>query len=139
MAMTASLPAEINVPIENERDIVAARQRGRELARAMGFSMTDQALLATAISEVARNIVVYAEKGTVVLRGLDEGGRRGLLISAEDRGPGIEDPQAAMRDGYSTGSGLGLGLPGAKRLVDEFELMSKCGVGTTVTMRKWLR
>jgi serine/threonine-protein kinase RsbT len=137
--MTASLSAEINVPIESERDIVVARQRGRELARMLGFSNTDQALLATAISEVARNIVIYAQKGTVLLRGLDEGGRRGLLIAAEDQGPGIEDPIAAMRDGYSTGTGLGLGLPGAKRLVDEFELESKCGVGTTVTMKKWLQ
>ncbi|HEY6725586.1 MAG TPA: anti-sigma regulatory factor [Polyangiaceae bacterium] len=137
MALTPSLSAEVNVPIESERDIVIARQRGRELARMLGFSSTDQALLATAISEVARNIVIYAQKGTVLLRGLDEGGRRGLLISAEDHGPGIEDPAAAMRDGYSTGTGLGLGLPGAKRLVDEFELESKCGVGTTVTMKKW--
>lgn len=137
--MTASLPTEINVPIESERDIVVARQRGRELARMLGFSNTDQALLATAISEVARNIVIYAQKGTVLLRGLDEGGRRGLLIAAEDRGPGIEDPAAAMRDGYSSGSGLGLGLPGARRLVDEFELESTCGIGTTVTMKKWLQ
>lgn len=139
MAMTTSLPTETTIPIESERDIVSARQRGRELARMIGFSNTDQALVATAISEVARNIVIYAKQGTVVLRRLDEGGRCGLLIIAEDRGPGIESPEAAMRDGYSTGSGLGLGLPGAKRLVDELELRTERGVGTTVTMKKWLR
>lgn len=137
--MTTSFPTETTIPIESERDIVSARQRGRELARTIGFSNTDQALVATAISEVARNIVIYAKQGTVVLRRLDEGSRRGLLIIAEDRGPGIENPEAAMRDGYSTGSGLGLGLPGAKRLVDELDLRTEAGVGTTVTMKKWLR
>ncbi len=127
------------IQVERELDVVTARQKGRELAASIGFSSTDQTLLATAISEVARNIVSYAGKGTILLRAIDEGGRRGLLIVADDRGPGIENIELAMRDGYSTGKSLGLGLPGAKRIVDAFELLSTKGRGTTVTMKKWLR
>jgi serine/threonine-protein kinase RsbT len=130
---------ETSVPIERELDIVTARQRGRELAKAMGFSNTDQTLIATAISEVARNIVSYAERGTIVLSHVEELGRSGLMIIASDRGPGIVDSELAMRDGYSTGNSLGLGLPGARRLVDDFALASTLGVGTTVTLKKWLR
>jgi serine/threonine-protein kinase RsbT len=130
---------ETSVPIERELDIVTARQRGRELAKAMGFSNTDQTLIATAISEVARNIVSYAERGTIVLSHVEEQGRSGLMIIASDRGPGIVDSELAMRDGYSTGNSLGLGLPGARRLVDDFALASTLGVGTTVTLKKWLR
>jgi len=133
------MTTEVVVQVERELDVVSARQKGRELAASIGFSSTEQTLLATAISEVARNIVNYAGKGTVLLRVLEEDGRRGLLIVAEDHGPGIENVDLAMRDGYSTGKSLGLGLPGAKRLVDAFELSSTKGVGTTVTMRKWLR
>ncbi len=131
--------SDITISIEREHDIVAARQKGRELAARMGFSGTDQTLLATAISEVARNIVSYAGRGTVVLSSVEEQGRRGLMIIAEDHGPGIADVGLAMRDGYSTGGSLGAGLPGAKRLVDDFELSSTVGTGTTVTLKKWLR
>lgn len=133
------MPTEVIVPVERELDVVAARQKGRELAASMGFSSTDQTLLATAISEVARNIVSYAGKGTIVLSVIEEAGRRGLLVVADDQGPGIDDIELAMRDGFSTGRSLGLGLPGAKRIVDAFELQSTKGAGTTVTMKKWLR
>jgi len=131
--------AESSVPIVHESDIVVARQKGRELAAAMGFSSTDQTLLATAISEVARNIISHAGRGEVALSEMEEGGRRGILVVARDQGPGIADPELAMRDGYSTGNSLGVGLPGARRLVDDFDLSSAVGVGTTVTLKKWLR
>jgi serine/threonine-protein kinase RsbT len=127
------------VPIERELDIVSARQAGRELASALGFSSTDQTLLATAISEVARNIVSYAGRGTVVVSSVDEAGRRGIVVIASDHGPGISDIGDAMRDGFSTGNSLGVGLPGARRLVDDFHLVSAPGQGTTVTLKKWLR
>jgi serine/threonine-protein kinase RsbT len=131
--------SETTVPIEREADIVNARQEGRRLAAALGFSSTEQTLLATAISELARNIVVYAGQGQIVLSSVEQAGRRGLVIVASDHGPGIADPDLAMRDGYSTGNSLGVGLPGARRLVDEFELTTALGVGTTVTLKKWLR
>jgi serine/threonine-protein kinase RsbT len=130
--------AETRVAIDHESDIVTARQRGRELATHAGFPSSAATLVATAISEVARNIVVYAKRGEVVLDLLREGGRRGILIVARDDGPGIADVALAMRDGYSTGKSLGLGLPGARRIVDDFEICSEVGRGTTVTMRKWL-
>ncbi len=133
------MSADAVVTIEREADIVTARQKGRELAAALGFSSTDQTLLATAISEVARNIVSYAGTGTLTFRYVQEGARRGLTIVASDSGPGIPDLELAMRDGYSTGKSLGLGLPGAKRLMDAFTLESVVGAGTTVTMTKWLR
>lgn len=131
--------AEHRIAIEHELDIVAARQAGRELAATLGFGTTDQTLIATAISEVARNIVVYARQGEVVLRTVGEAGRVGLEVIARDEGPGIPDIELALRDGYSTTNSLGLGLPGARRLMDELELASQVGRGTTVTMRKWLR
>jgi serine/threonine-protein kinase RsbT len=130
---------ETHVPIEHEGDIVTARQKGRELAAASGLSRTEQTLIATAISELARNIVVYAQRGEVVLAPLDQQGRRGVLVVARDEGPGIANPDLAMRDGYSTSRSLGMGLPGAKRLMDEFELSTALGKGTTVTMKKWVR
>jgi serine/threonine-protein kinase RsbT len=133
------MPAETCVSIENEADIVTARQKGRELAAASGLSTTEQTLVATAISEVARNIVVYARRGQVVLAALEQQGRRGVLVVARDEGPGIENPDLAMRDGYSTSRSLGMGLPGAKRLMDEFELSTALGRGTTITMKKWVR
>jgi serine/threonine-protein kinase RsbT len=126
------------VAIVHEMDIVSARQKARELASLVGFSSTDQTLIALAISEIARNIISYARCGKVTLSRLDEGGRRGVLIVARDEGPGIADIELAMRDGYSTGKSLGVGLPGAKRVMDDFELVSRPGEGTTVTMRKWL-
>ncbi|HVI73765.1 MAG TPA: anti-sigma regulatory factor [Anaeromyxobacteraceae bacterium] len=130
---------ETRVPIEDEEDIVTARQKGRQLAAARGLSLTEQTLIATAISEVARNIVVYAHRGEVVLSAVEEQGRRGVMVVARDEGPGIPNPTLAMRDGFSTGNSLGMGLPGAKRLMDEFELSSTVGKGTTVTMKKWVR
>ena len=130
---------DARVAIEREADIVTARQKGRELAAGAGFSSTDQTLIATAISEIARNIVSYAKRGEIELTVLHDGGRNGLLVIGRDDGPGIADVQLAMRDGYSTGKSLGVGLPGAKRLMDEFELTSAPGKGTTVKMRKWVR
>jgi serine/threonine-protein kinase RsbT len=130
---------DVKVAIENETDIVVARQAGRQLAATLGFSPTEQTLLATAISEVARNIVVYAQTGEVALARVEARGVIGIEVIASDRGPGIENIELAMRDGYSTKRSLGLGLPGAKRLVDDFEVVSELGVGTTVTMRKWRR
>ncbi|HKX40764.1 MAG TPA: anti-sigma regulatory factor [Burkholderiaceae bacterium] len=129
----------MSVPIENDADIVTARQRGRELAATIGFSSTDQTMIALAISEIARNIVSYAQRGRVTLRRLDGGGRSGVEVVAEDQGPGIADIELAMRDGYSTGRSLGVGLPGTKRVMDEFDLVSAPGRGTTVTMKKWRR
>ena len=134
-----AVSVEVTVPIEHESDIVTARQRGRELAAATGFSSTQQTMIALAISEIARNIVTYAHRGRITVGRLDEGGRRGVLVVAQDEGPGIPDIELAMRDGYSTARSLGVGLPGAKRVMDEFELVSAVGHGTTVTMRKWLR
>lgn len=133
------MAADTCVVIERDTDIVTARQKGRELAAAAGFSSTDQTIIALAISEIARNIVSYAQRGKVMLHRMDEGGRRGIEIVAQDEGPGIADVELAMRDGYSTAKSLGVGLPGAKRVMDEFELVSAPGKGTTVTMKKWLR
>jgi serine/threonine-protein kinase RsbT len=135
----AIMHVEVHVPIEREADIVTARQKGRELAAATGFSNTDQTIIALAISEMARNIVSYAHFGEIVLSELNDGGRRGILIVARDEGPGIPDIELAMRDGYSTGKSLGVGLPGTKRIMDEFVLSSTPGKGTTVTMKRWLR
>jgi serine/threonine-protein kinase RsbT len=133
------MATEARVAIEGEADIVTARQKGRELAAARGLSRTEQTLVATAISEVARNIVVYARRGEVLIAPAEERGRHGVLVVARDEGPGIANPELAMRDGYSTGNSLGMGLPGAKRLMDEFELSTAVGKGTTVTMKKWAR
>jgi serine/threonine-protein kinase RsbT len=130
---------QTRIPIEREADIVTARAEGRRLAATLGFSGTDQTLVATAISELARNIVRYAGSGQVQLSSVEEGGRRGIVVVASDQGPGIPDTELAMRDGYSTGNSLGVGLPGARRLVDEFQLVSTIGVGTTVTLKKWAR
>jgi serine/threonine-protein kinase RsbT len=130
---------EVRVPIERERDVVTARQRGRELAAANGFASTDQTLLALAISEIARNIVSYAARGEVVLSVVEDRGRRGIMVVARDDGPGIADLELAMRDGYSTAKSLGVGLPGARRVMDDFEVETAPGKGTTVRMKKWLR
>jgi serine/threonine-protein kinase RsbT len=129
---------DLCISIDHEMDIVSARQKARELATAVGFTSTDQTLIALAISEIARNIISYARCGKVTLRRVEDGGRRGMLIVARDDGPGIADIELAMRDGYSTGRSLGVGLPGAKRVMDDFELVSSPGQGTTVTMKKWL-
>ena len=123
--------------IASDADVVAARQRGRALAAHVGFSQGDQTVIAAAISELARNILQYAKVGEVVLEAIHQSERVGLRIIARDRGPGIRDIQRAMTDGFSTSGGLGLGLPGARRLMDEFEVSSTIGEGTTITMRKW--
>lgn len=125
------------IVIKRDGDIVEARQKGRELAQAIGFTGSDLTIIATAISEIARNIVVYAKCGEMLLSIAETGGKRGILVVARDQGPGIPDIERAMRDGYSTGGSLGLGLPGARRLMDDFEISSTVGQGTTVTMRKW--
>jgi serine/threonine-protein kinase RsbT len=128
------------IAIESDADVVTARQRARELAGTLDLTSTDQTLLATAISEVARNITTYAVRGEVVLSLVrDDNGRRGIRVIARDQGPGIEDIELALQDGYTSGEGLGLGLPGARRLVDDFEIVSAPGQGTTVTMVMWSR
>jgi serine/threonine-protein kinase RsbT len=132
--------AESRIAIESDADVVTARQRARELAAEVDLSSTDQTLLATAISEVARNITTYATRGEVLLRIVRDGdGRSGIEVLAIDQGPGIEDIERALQDGYTTGGGLGLGLPGARRLVDVFEIESAPRQGTTVRLVKWSR
>jgi len=116
---------------------VTARQLARQVAVRAGFTSTDLTLIATAISEISRNIVKFARRGEIVIRLVDEPGRRGITVVARDRGPGIGDIAAALRDGVSSYRGLGLGLPGARRLMDEFDIVSEVGRGTTVTMAKW--
>jgi serine/threonine-protein kinase RsbT len=128
---------EICVPITSDADLVPARAEGRALAQRLGFPRPDPTLIATAISEVARNIVIHVGRGEIVMRPLYEGDRHGLVVIARDSGPGIRDVEAAIRDGSSGRGGLGLGLPGARRLMDEFDIASKPGEGTTVTMKKW--
>ena len=125
--------------VGSDVDIVTARQKGRELAAQCGLSATDLAVVATAISELARNIVRYAVRGEIVLRRVENGTKRGIEVVATDDGPGISDVPLALQDGYSTSGGLGLGLPGVRRLMDEFDIVSKFGKGTTVTVRKWRR
>jgi serine/threonine-protein kinase RsbT len=129
----------VRIPIDRDGDIVAARQKGREMALQAGFSGSDLTLIATAISEIARNIVNYARRGEMQMSQVQQGAKRGLLVVARDEGPGIADIEQAMRDGFSTGKSLGLGLPGARRLMDEFEIHSEIGKGTVVTMKKWTR
>ncbi|WP_460967434.1 sigma-70 family RNA polymerase sigma factor [Pedococcus soli] len=126
----------LRVPIGADPDIVSARRAARDLAAQAGFTGTDLTMLATAVSEVARNIVRFADNGDVTIE-LLERPRRGIRVVARDMGPGIADVEAALQDGYSTYSGLGLGLPGARRLMDEFNLVSEAGHGTTVSMTKW--
>jgi serine/threonine-protein kinase RsbT len=128
---------EVRVGIVSDSDVVVARQKGRELATQAGFGLTDVALIATVISELARNILLYAERGEIVLTLLEEGSERGILIVATDEGPGIPDVARAMQNGYSTSGGLGLGLPGVKRVVDELDIVSRVGHGTIVTAKKW--
>ncbi|HET6464164.1 MAG TPA: anti-sigma regulatory factor [Nitrospiria bacterium] len=130
---------EARVRITRSNDIVSARQEGRTLAAQLGFSASELTLIATAISEVARNIIEYAKEGEIILQPIHTNPKRGILIVAKDEGPGIIDVERAMQDGYSSGKGLGLGLPGAKRLMDEFEIASEVGKGTTVKMKKWIR
>jgi serine/threonine-protein kinase RsbT len=128
---------EIRVGIASDQDIVAARQRGRALSVELGFSPVDATFIATAISELARNILAYAGCGEINLRTIQASNRRGIVVVASDNGPGIADIRQALRDGFSTSGSLGLGLPGVRRLMDEFEIVSRLGHGTTVTIKKW--
>jgi serine/threonine-protein kinase RsbT len=128
---------EIRVPIGADADLVAARAEARAMAERLGFPRPDPTLIATAVSEVARNIVMHAKQGEIVLKPWEDGTRYGLIVMAIDEGPGIRDVETVMRDEYSARGGLGLGLPGARRLMDEFEIESDADSGTTVTMRKW--
>ena len=130
---------EARITISSGADIVTARLEGRQLAAEAGFNGSDLTVIATAISEVARNIVEYARKGEIILSIVHEGNRRGLRVIADDDGPGIPNVEQAMLDGFSTGRGLGLGLPGTRRLMDEFVIKSRVGEGTTVTATKWIR
>ena len=127
------------VKIINEWDIVAARQLGRNVAKELGFGTVDQARITTAISELARNIYLYAGQGSVSIEKLNINGKSGLKIIAEDQGPGIEDIRRVMEGGYTTSGGLGAGLPGAKRLMDDFDIESIPGEGTKIIATKWLR
>ncbi len=128
---------EGRVEIETDADTVAARAAGRALAARLGFSRTDGTLIATAISEVARNILVHAGCGEILLHGVHQPDRHGLVVVARDSGPGIANVELALEDGWGSSGGLGLGLPGARRLMDEFTIESEPGHGTTVTMTKW--
>jgi serine/threonine-protein kinase RsbT len=125
------------ITVTSDAGVMNARQKGRQLAMTIGITGSDLTLMATAISEIARNIVQYAGQGEIEFRSVARGGRRGLLIIARDHGPGIPDIALAMQDGYSTSKGMGLGLPGARRLMDDFKIVSEVGKGTTVSMVKW--
>ena len=131
------MPDDILVDVNNSDDIVTARQAGHQLARRLGFSLTDVTMIATAISEIARNITSYAGRGAIKVAVADREGRKALVVRAEDGGPGIADIDRALEDGYSTGRGLGLGLPGARRLMDRLVVESTPGRGTVVEMWKW--
>jgi serine/threonine-protein kinase RsbT len=133
----SSVSSSRQIAVKSEEGIVLARQAGRAMSASLGLSVTDQTLVATAISEVARNIILYAGRGVVELEVTTGPNGYGLRIRAVDEGPGIPDIELAMRDGYSTGRSLGLGLPGARRLMDDFSITSEPGHGTIVTMVKW--
>jgi serine/threonine-protein kinase RsbT len=128
---------EVEVAISSDQDIVLARQKGRAMAIELGFSTGDATLIATAISELARNILSYARRGEITLKIVQASSRQAVTIVARDSGPGIRDIRQAMRDGFSTSGSLGLGLPGVRRLMDEFEIVSEPGHGTMVTVKKW--
>ncbi|MGW4121671.1 ATP-binding protein [Nocardia sp. NPDC004711] len=129
---------DVVIAVNVSNDIVTARQAGLELAAKLGFSLSDRTMIATAISEVARNITSYAGTGEIRLAVQDRDGRRSMVVQAKDSGPGIPDIPRAMEDGFSTGRGLGLGLPGAKRLMDGMVINSRPGQGTLVEMWKWV-
>jgi serine/threonine-protein kinase RsbT len=131
------MEAECKVRIISERDIVVARQKGRALATKLGFSLGNATLIATAISELARNIISYAGDGMIAMNAIYDSKREGLLIVASDEGPGISDIPLALRDGFSTSGSLGIGLPGVRRLMDEFAIDSEPGRGTIITVTKW--
>jgi len=128
----------LRVPITSDRDIIIARQRGKELAARLGFSTIDLTLIATAISELSRNIVIYAKTGEIVMKPIRQAGKKGIQVVARDDGPGIPDVSRALEDGFSTSRSLGLGLPGVRRLMDAFDVVSKLNHGTMVTVTKWI-
>ena len=136
----ASAVAEepVRLPIRVSGDVVGARQKGRDLALRAGFGGSEVTVIAAAISEIAQNIVDYAEQGEMTFQKIEKDGKEGILIVAEDHGPGIPDVAEALQYGFAARRGIGVGLPGAKWLMDEFEIISKPGKGTKVTMRKWL-
>jgi serine/threonine-protein kinase RsbT len=128
---------EVCVKIESPADVVEARQQARALATQAGFSNCDSTLITTAVSEMTRNILEYASHGEITIALLRNESKSGVRIVASDQGPGIADIAQVMQDGYSSRKGMGIGLPGTKRLMDEFEITSKIGKGTTITMKKW--
>jgi serine/threonine-protein kinase RsbT len=134
-----AVATEARVLVETDRDIVTARQQGRVMAAQLGFSPGTATLIATAISELARNMLLYASHGEVTMRTIENNGSRGITVEARDDGPGIPQPQRALEDGYSTSGRLGLGLPGVKRLMDEFKLETSPGRGTRIVVHKWVR
>jgi len=136
--MTRLTNKEKRIKISRDIDIAEAVSKTRELAEAAGLVRAKQYMVATAASELARNILIHARRGEIAVRILTSGGRKGIEIVAEDSGPGIADIEAAMKDGFSTSGGLGLGLPGVKRLTDEFEIDTQRQVGTKITVRKWV-
>ena len=133
------MAGEVRIPIQTDADVVTARRQGRELAVQAGFSATELTVIATAISEIARNIVMFANRGEILVSLVGENSRQGVTVVARDAGPGIPDLERAFQDGYSGYGGMGLGLPGSRRLMDEFEITSEVDKGTTVTMTKWRR
>lgn len=130
---------KVTIQIASVEDIVSARQHGRELARELGFSLTESTLIATAISELVRNIVLYANIGEVQIESVNNPEHIGIIITARDAGPGIRDLQRAMVGGYSTSGGLGLGISGVRRMMDELDVDTEPGKGTTIVAKKWLR
>lgn len=128
---------ETRIAIASDLDIIRARQTGRTEAAKLGFSSTDLTLIATAISELARNIVMYAKEGEIVVRIVRAGEKQGIVVIARDNGPGIADTRQTLQEGFSTSRSLGLGLPGVRRLMDEFEIESQIGQGTVVIAKKW--
>jgi serine/threonine-protein kinase RsbT len=131
------MPRDEKMSIQSSADIVLVRQAVRQFAVELGFRLVDQTKIVTAASELARNTLDYGGGGTVKLEALEEGSRRGLRLTFEDSGPGIPDIELALKDGYTTGGGLGLGLSGTKRLVNEFNIVSHVGEGTCITITKW--
>ena len=128
---------EVRISVSSDVDTVLARKKGRELANKMGFSRTDATLIATAISEIARNVIVHAGSGEIFISSSKEQDNVCITVVAQDSGPGLPDVAAAMTDGASEQGSLGLGLPGSRRLMDDFVVESEVGSGTTVTMKKW--
>jgi serine/threonine-protein kinase RsbT len=128
---------ETRIAIASDLDIIRARQTGRTEAAKLGFSSTDLTLIATAISELARNIVMYAKEGEIIVRIVRSVDKQGIVVIARDNGPGIADARLTLQDGFSTSRSLGLGLPGVRRLMDEFEIESQVGQGTVVIAKKW--